>query len=183
MAPLQEPDSIEKIFVIDDHVGAAIAGLTADARVLIDNARIEAQSYRLLYDEVIPIELLTKRIGDIKQVYTQRAGVRPFGVSLLVAGVDDVPQLFMTDPSGAYWSYKAMAIGAGSNEARELLEKQYSPKLTVDESIMLSLNILKQIMKKELSNEYVEIAICHLDDKKFKILSDDEKEPFIKKVG
>ncbi|MGQ4915753.1 MAG: archaeal proteasome endopeptidase complex subunit alpha [Candidatus Asgardarchaeia archaeon] len=183
VAPLQEPDSIEKIFVIDDHVGAAIAGLTADARVLIDNARIEAQSYRLLYDEVIPIELLTKRIGDIKQVYTQRAGVRPFGVSLLVAGVDDVPQLFMTDPSGAYWSYKAMAIGAGSNEARELLEKQYSPKLTVDESIMLSLNILKQIMKKELSNEYVEIAICHLDDKKFKILSDDEKEPFIKKVG
>lgn len=183
VSPLQESDSIEKIFIIDEHVGAAIAGLTADARVLIDQARIEAQSYRLLYDEAISVELLTKRIGDLKQIYTQRAGVRPFGVSLLIAGVDNQPELFMTDPSGAYWSYKAMAIGAGSHEARELLEQKYSPEIDMEKAIMLSLEILKQILKRDLVKDFVEIAVCNVKEKKFRILSDEKKSPYINKIS
>ncbi|MEM4699491.1 MAG: archaeal proteasome endopeptidase complex subunit alpha, partial [Candidatus Nezhaarchaeales archaeon] len=115
--PLVDPSSMEKIWKIDEHVGVAYAGLASDGRVLIDRARVEAQINRLIYDEPIDIEMLTRRISDLKQLYTQHAGVRPFGVSFLIAGVDKTgPKLFMTEPSGAYAGYYATAIGAGSQQ-------------------------------------------------------------------
>ncbi|MCD6381324.1 MAG: archaeal proteasome endopeptidase complex subunit alpha [Candidatus Odinarchaeota archaeon] len=181
VSELQEPDSIEKIFIIDEHVGAALSGLTADARVLIDNARIEAQYHRLMYDEPISVELLTKKISDIKQIYTQRAGVRPFGVALLIAGFDEAPQLFLTDPSGSYWSYKAAAIGAGSNDARSILEEKYREDMNREDAIKLAMGILSKVSKSKLSPERIEIAFCEKMDKKFRILSMDEKEDYIKK--
>ena len=100
---LEEPGSIEKIFQIDDHIGCATSGLVADARALVDRARINAQMNKITYGEKIPVKTLVKYICDFKQIYTQYGGVRPFGVVLLIAGVDETrPCLFATDPSGAF---------------------------------------------------------------------------------
>ena len=126
--PLMEP--VDKIYQIDEHVGLVFSGLPSDARILIDRARLEAQINRLIYDEPISIESLTKAICDIKQIYTQHAGVRPFGVAFIIAGIDfNGPELFGTDPSGAYRKYYAHAIGSGEQTAREILEKEYKLSL------------------------------------------------------
>jgi proteasome alpha subunit len=180
---LQEPESVEKIFDIDVHVGAAIAGLTADARILIDNARVQSQINKLYYNEPISISMLTKKICDLKQLYTQHAGVRPFGVSLLIAGVDDSPKLFMTDPSGAFWGYKANAIGAGAQQVREYLEKEYDEKKSLDEIIVMALNALKKVIETELDTTKAEIAIIKTTDKKFERLSMAEMQKYIDKVN
>lgn len=181
---LQEPESVEKIFFVDTHTGAAIAGLTADARVLINQARIEAQVNRLTYDEAITVDTLTKKVCDLKQLYTQHAGVRPFGVSLLIAGADDNgSKLFMTDPSGAYWSYKAQAIGAGAQTVREFLEKEYGDTLKLDDCVMLSLNALKQVIEGKLDSTKVEIAVVRADERKFDKLSADTVQTYIEKLA
>ncbi|MEM1657844.1 MAG: archaeal proteasome endopeptidase complex subunit alpha [Candidatus Jordarchaeales archaeon] len=177
---LQDPESVEKIFVIDEHIGAAIAGLTADARVLVDQARVQAQVNKLTYDEPISVESLTKYIGDLKQVYTQHAGVRPFGVSFLIAGVDDGgPKLFMTDPSGTYWGYWATAIGAGSQKAKEILEKEYKKDINLEEGIKLALTALKAVLEGEFDATRVEIAIVDVKTRKFRKLSAEEVQKYI----
>ncbi len=179
---LQEPETVEKLFTIDEHVGAAIAGLTADARVLIDNARIQSQINRLYYNEAINLSVLTKRICDLKQLYTQHAGVRPFGVSLLIAGIDDSPKLFMTDPSGAFWGYRAQAIGAGAQTVREELEKEYDENKSMEEIIILALKALKKVIETELDPTKAEIAVIKTDTKKFERLSYSEMDSYIKKA-
>ncbi|RLF17385.1 MAG: proteasome endopeptidase complex, archaeal, alpha subunit, partial [Thermoprotei archaeon] len=155
--PLVDPSSMEKIWKIDEHVGVAYAGLASDGRVLIDRARVEAQINKLIYDEPIDVEILTRKISDLKQLYTQHAGVRPFGVSFLIAGVDKAgPKLFMTEPSGAYAGYYAVAIGAGSQQASEILEKNYREDMSLEDAIRLSLKSLGVAMEGGLSPEKVE---------------------------
>jgi proteasome alpha subunit len=180
---MQEPESVEKIFDIDSHVGAAIAGLTADARVLIDNARIQSQVNRLYYNEPISIATLTKKICDLKQLYTQHAGVRPFGVSLIIAGIDDAPRLFMTDPSGAYWGYLAAAIGSGSTVVKEELEKEYKEDQTLDEIIVMALKSLKKVIESELDTTKAEVAVIRTENKKFERLSSEEMQKYIDQVN
>ena len=111
---LQDPNFSQKIYAVDEHLGAAVVGISSDARILIDESRVYSQSNRLMYDEPIDVEIVTKRIGDVMQIYTQHAGVRPFGVSLIFGGVDKTgSKLYATDPIGSYRSYKALAIGIG----------------------------------------------------------------------
>ena len=130
---LMEPKSIEKIFKIDHHIGCATSGLVADARILVDQARVIAQVNKITYDENMGVEELVKRICDYKQNYTQYGGVRPFGTALLVAGVDELGEhLFETDPSGALVSYKAGSIGAGRNVVMEVFEEQYAEGMSND---------------------------------------------------
>jgi len=181
---LQEPDSIEKLFRIDNHIGCAIAGLTADARDLVNQARIQAQINLLTYDEPISVKRLTKKICDLKQKFTQNAGVRPFGVSLLIAGVDNIdgPSLFMTDPSGAYWGYYATAIGAGAQTVRENLEKKYRKDLNQDEAILLTLKCLKLVIEEELDSTKAEIAVIDSEDKLFRKLSEDKLNNYISQL-
>ena len=181
---LQEPESIEKIFKIDDHIGCSIAGLTADARVLVDHARIQSQINKLTYDEAIDVSMLTKKISDHLQLYTQHAGVRPFGVSLLIVGVnpDGTPKLFMTDPSGAFWGYLAQAIGSGAQTVREILEKEYKKGMKLDEAIQLALKALKEVIESDLDSTKVEIAIIKNDTKKFEKLSDDKLNGYIANI-
>ncbi len=175
---LIEPRSIEKIFQIDDHIGAVTSGLVADGRVLIDRARIEAQVHRLLYDEEIDIELLAKRICDYKQVYTQHGGVRPFGISLLIAGIsNNEPRLFETDPSGALLEYKATAIGIGRDTCMEIFEKEYRENMTRDEAILLGLKALDKVTDGKISETNVEIAI--IEPSGFKKLSQEEIKKYI----
>jgi proteasome alpha subunit len=181
---LVEEISIEKIFQVDEHIGAAASGLIADARVLIDHARIEAQINRLRYDEPINVRTLAKRIGDIKQLYTQHGGVRPFGVRLLIAGVGgDGPHLFETDPSGVVAAYRAHAIGGGEPTVREIIERKYNAEMSLNDAILLALEALRAVIEGELRADKVEMAVIPTKTKKFKKLAPDEVTKYIKQLG
>ncbi len=153
------PRSIEKVFTLDEHVGCATSGLVADARALVDRARVEAQMNRITYDEAIPVETLVKRVCDYKQVHTQFGGGRPFGTALLMAGVDDSgPRLFETDPSGALIEYHASAVGSGRQPAMEFLEKHYAHDLDLKGAIALGLKALHHATDGNLNADALEIA-------------------------
>ncbi|MHB9303034.1 archaeal proteasome endopeptidase complex subunit alpha [Thermofilum pendens] len=180
-SPLVE--GTEKIKKIDSHVGVAFAGLFGDARVLIDQARIYAQSHRLVYGEPIPIELLVKRICDIKQVYTQHGGVRPFGVAFLFAGVDRKgPHLIQTDPGGTYLRCKARAIGAGAQKALDLFVKEYHDDIKIEEATLLALRGLKEAMEDGFTPENIELARIDVYTKEFKIFSTEELAKLFEKL-
>ncbi len=165
--------SIEKIYQIDDHVAAATSGLVADARVLIDRARLEAQIYRVTYGEEISVELLAKKICDIKQAYTQHGGVRPFGVSLLIAGIDKGEgRLFETDPSGALIEYRATAIGSGRQIVMDLLEKEYREDLDLKEGLKLALLALYKV-NENIKAENIDACFVHIDGRVEKIKTED----------
>lgn len=180
---LLEADTIEKIYKIDEHICAATSGLVADARVLIDRARIEAQINRLTYDETITVKELAKRICDFKQQYTQYGGVRPFGVSLLIAGVDEVPKLYETDPSGALLEYKATAIGMGRNTVVEYFEKEYSPDMGFDEALILGLVAMGKAIESEISADNLEVGYVKVEDRQFRDMSAEELAPYVDKAN
>ncbi|MCS7140050.1 MAG: archaeal proteasome endopeptidase complex subunit alpha [Candidatus Nezhaarchaeota archaeon] len=182
ISPLVDPDTMEKIWKIDDHVGIAYAGLASDGRVLIDRARIEAQIHRMIYDEPIDIEVLTRRISDLKQLYTQHAGVRPFGVSFIIAGVDRAgPRLYMTEPSGAYAGYHAVVIGVGAQIATELLEKHYELGLNVEKGIFLALKCMEAVIEGGLQADKIEIAIAEVKRGRFDKLRPEDVRRLIEK--
>jgi proteasome alpha subunit len=146
---LQSPDFSWKIFQIDEHIGSATAGLNSDARVLVDNARVYAQTLRLTYDEEPLVEAVARRIGDIMQIYTQHAGVRPFGTALLIGGVDKTgSRLFYTEPSGLVLEYNAWAIGRGAEKVREIFEASYSKSMSLAEGVDLALRALVESVDK-----------------------------------
>lgn len=180
---LMEADTIEKIYKIDEHIGAATSGLVADARVLIERARIDAQINRLTFDEAISVKELARKICDFKQQFTQFGGVRPFGVSLLIAGVDEVPKLYETDPSGALLEYKATAIGIGRNVVMEFFEKEYRDNLNFDEALVLGLIAMGKAIEAELTLEGVEVGYVKTDEKKFKEMSPEELRTYIEKAN
>jgi proteasome alpha subunit len=183
ISPLIDPASMEKILKIDDHVGATFAGLSSDARILVDKARQEAQINRLLYDEAIDVEVLTKKVSEVKQIYTQHAGVRPFGVALLIAGVDKFgPRLFMTEPSGAYAGYYAVAIGAGSQPVTEFFEKNYDKAISIENAIPLALKALSTVMEGGLDPSRVEMAIIRKDTGKYELLPNEDLAKHIEKL-
>ncbi|HIE13985.1 TPA: archaeal proteasome endopeptidase complex subunit alpha [Candidatus Bathyarchaeota archaeon] len=180
---LQDPNFSQKIYEIDEHLGAAVVGLSSDARILIDQARIYTQSNRLLYDEPIDVEMAAKRIGDLKQLYTQHAGVRPFGVSILFGGVDKTGgRIYTTDPSGSYRAYKAVAIGIGRETVENILKKEYHEDLTLEESIKLAVKCLVKSLQARGEEPHVKIAVVPMATKKFRLLSGDEVQTYIKEV-
>ncbi|MGD1061249.1 MAG: archaeal proteasome endopeptidase complex subunit alpha [Methanomassiliicoccales archaeon] len=181
---LMEPKSIEKIFKIDGHIGCATSGLVADARILVDQARVIAQINKITYDEEMSVEELVKRVCDYKQNYTQYGGVRPFGTALLVAGVDDQGEhLFETDPSGALVSYKAGSIGAGRNAVMEVFEEEYAEGMDMAGAIVLGLKALKKATEEEkLNPKAVEIGVVKRGET-FRRLEEGEVGTFIDKVN
>jgi len=166
-SPLLDPASVEKIAEIDSHVGAAMSGLVADARTLVDHARVEAQNHTFTYDEPVGVEALTQAVCDLALSFgegqdgdSSKRMSRPFGVALLLAGYDDLegPQLFFSDPSGTFVRYKAKAIGAGSEGAQSNLSESYNENMTMEETEELALSTLKQVMEETISTENVELA-------------------------
>lgn len=177
VAKLQVTQTVRKIAQIDDHLCLAFAGLTADARVLINKARIEAQSHRLTLDEKPTVEYMTKYIAGVQQKYTQSGGVRPFGISTLIVGFDPLghPALFQTDPSGTYSAWKANAIGRNSKTVREYLEKNFAETSGKD-TIKLSLKALMEVV--EGSSKNIEVAVVE-KDAGLKFLSNDEVDELV----
>jgi len=177
---LMEIDSIDKLFKIDKHIGCAISGLHADSRVLVNYARVQAQSYRLTYDEPVRLNMLVKSIADLKQIYTQYGGIRPFGCSLFFIGYDsDGPQIYTTSPSGIYRSFKAYALGSGESTAREFIEKEYNPTFSLKEIKLLAIRAIKESVDDDLTEETIKIAHISSEDKKYKLLSKSEVESLL----
>ncbi|OYT27061.1 MAG: proteasome endopeptidase complex, archaeal, alpha subunit [Thermoprotei archaeon ex4572_64] len=182
LGPLIDLNSIEKIYMIDEHVGITPSGLLADARVLIEYARQEAQIHRLIYDEPIDVELLTRRISDLKQIYTQHGGVRPFGAALIIGGVDrHGPKLFQTDPGGIYFGYYATAIGSGASTIMDFLEKNYRYDIALEEGIKLALKALSLVIE-ALEPDRVEIAAIDSKTRRYRKLSPDEVKLIIDEI-
>ncbi|HJH57617.1 MAG TPA: archaeal proteasome endopeptidase complex subunit alpha [Euryarchaeota archaeon] len=179
---LLEPRSTEKIHEIDDFIGCATSGLVADARILVDEARKNAQVHRVNYGENIGVEMLVKKVCDYKQNFTQYGGVRPFGTALLVAGTDDLgAHLFETDPSGALVAYKATGIGSGRPTVMEMFEKEYKDDMTFDEAASLGLRALAAAIEDTPKAESVEIGVAEVG-KKFRRLSEEEVSALIEKM-
>lgn len=165
---LLKGESIEKIFKIDEHIGVATSGLVADARRLVDHARITAQEEKLTFNNPIDIQTLTQNLCDLKQAYTQFGGARPFGASLLITGVDDFgAKLFETDPSGAYNELYAAAIGGGKADSEVFLEKEYKHGMNLDEAVLLALKTLKRVGDKKICKETIDIYYITTKNKKY----------------
>ena len=163
------PESVEKIWQIDENIGASASGILSDARVLIDRAQLKAQQNRVTYDSEIDTLTIVKDICDLKQICTQSGGLRPFGVSILVAGIDDrTPKLFETDPIGIYFQYKATAIGEGEIEVEEILHSEYKPEITIDDGLKLSLKALKKVLGENFNAERIDAAYITIAEKKFR---------------
>ena len=174
-SPLIERDSIEKIHEIDSHVGVASAGHVADARQLIDVARRQAQVNRLRYDEPASVESLTKEITDYIQQYTQTGGARPFGVALLVAGIEDgEPRLFETDPSGTPYEWQAVAIGGSREDIQSFLEDEYAEGMDLEGGIELALRALASVNEDGLDATGVDIATIDVESEQFEKLAEDD---------
>lgn len=172
---LQTPGETQKIFQVDDHLGVAAAGYIPDARVQVDQARVAAQSNKLVYDEPVDVETVAKKLSDMSQQYTQYAGVRPFGVSLIIAGVDSGgPQLFLTDPSGTYVGYYAIAIGAGSDQVAEYLEQRYKEEISVDDALTLAVESIYLVSEDKVGTRHIKMAIIPTDSKQMRRLGDEE---------
>lgn len=181
-SPLMEPKSVEKIAEVDSHIGAAMSGLVADARTLVDHARVEAQMHRFHYDEPIGVEALTQAVCDLALAFgegqdgdSSKRMSRPFGVALLLAGHDEQygPQLYFSDPSGTFVRYKAKAIGAGSEGAQSNLTESYGEDMTLEEAETLALGTLKQVMEEQISTDNVELARV-TPKEGYKIATEDE---------
>ena len=180
---LMDADSIDKLFQVDNHIGVAISGLHADARALINHARVQAQSFRLTYDEPVRLNMLTKAIADLKQQYTQFGGVRPWGCALFFIGIDaSGTQIYTTSPSGIYRSFKAYAIGTGEASAREYLTENYKMDMSFEELINLALNALKDSIDEDATKENIRLAYIKGVDRQFHMCNKDEIEEFLAKL-
>ncbi|MBI4980853.1 archaeal proteasome endopeptidase complex subunit alpha [Candidatus Woesearchaeota archaeon] len=180
-SPLLVPEAVEKMFKVDDHIAATASGIISDARVLIDRAQLKAQQHSVTYDSKIDVLSIVKDMCDLKQICTQSAGLRPFGVSLLVGGVeeDGTIRLFLTEPYGLYFQYKAAVIGEGDAEIEPILQKRYRANMAIEEGIKLGLSLLKEFLKDDFSLDRVDVAYVDAKERRYTKLNGDE----LKKYG
>jgi len=163
---LEKDSSSEKVGILNDNMICAVAGITADANILMNHARSDAQRYLYMYNEDIPCEQLVRKLCDLKQGYTQYGGLRPFGVSFIFAGYDHLHgfQLYQSNPSGNYSGWKATTIGANSASAQSLLKQDYKEDCTLAEASGLACKVLSKTMDSEtLSSERLEFATITRD--------------------
>ena len=156
---LQTPRTVRKLLPVDDHIIAAFSGLAADARVLVNRARLESQSHRLTVEDAPTVEHVARYVAGIQQKYTQRGGARPFGVSMLLAGIDphdQQPRLWMTDPAGLYTEWRAAAVGRSHKVVQTYLEKHWKEAMSREEGVKLALRALLEVV--QLGAGYVEVV-------------------------
>ncbi len=178
---LQAAGITQKIFQVDDHIGVAAAGYIPDARTQVDDARSFSQSHRLIYDMQVDVETVAKHLADKCHQYTQYSGVRPFGVSLIISGVDQRGNLiYVTDPSGTYVSYAAVAIGAGSEDVNAFLEKNYKDGMSIDEASALAIAAIDLKSEQKDGMKHIKMAKITTDKKVIEKISDADLERYSK---
>lgn len=168
-----EPAKSEKLVEIDRHCGCAMSGIVGDARILVDHARVEAQNHRFNYSEPMTIEQITEAVSDLAinfgegyEGQKRKPMARPYGVALLIAGVDERgPQLYQTDPSGTFLQWQARAIGSGGETAMTYIKEQYHSNMTLVEAERMVVTVLKSVMEEKISRENVELSVVRTDTK------------------
>lgn len=181
---LNDDRSISKIEPISKNVGMVYSGMGPDYRLLVKYARKLTQQYITQYDDSIPTVQLVRRVADVMQEYTQSGGVRPFGVSLLIAGWDEddnVPYLYQCDPSGAYFAWKATAIGKNHINGKTFLEKRYSEKLELEDAIHTAILTLKESFEGQMTEDNIEIGVCNKDG--FRKLTPSEVKDYLATIN
>ena len=178
---LMVPKSVEKIFKIDDHIIATAAGIISDARVLIDRSQVKAQQHKVTYDTEIDVLSIVKDICQLKQLCTQSAGLRPFGVSLLITGIDESgAKLYQTDPTGIFFEYKAIAIGEYESEIEEVLHKEYKETMTIEDALKVVIKALAKLIDKDFNTDRIDAAFIKNQDRKIVNLSSDDLKKYLK---
>jgi len=182
-SPLVDYKSNSKVHQITQNIGLTYAGIGADARVLIRKGRKKAQEYEVIYHEPIPVQQLANEVAAVMQEFTQSGGVRPFGVSVLIAGHDhNGYQLFQVDPSGVCFRWKAGAIGKNMNAAKGFLEKRYNAEVDIEDAIHTAILVLKDSFDGELTEKNFEIGVVKDSDGSFRALEEGELKDYLKEV-
>ena len=163
------PEGVEKIYQVDEHIGATATGYLMDGRVLIEKAQLIAQQHRVTFDNPIDAKSMVKEICNVKQAFTQYGGARPFGVSILFAGVDEDGGviLFETEPTGMFFQYMATVIGEGETEIKAILDKEYREGMSIDEGINLAISAMKRVLGKDFDIKRIDCAYVGKNDPKF----------------
>ncbi|KAK4392810.1 Proteasome subunit alpha type-2-A [Sesamum angolense] len=179
---LVDETSVQKIQILTPNIGVVYSGMGPDSRVLVRKSRKQAEQYYRLYKEPIPVTQLVRETATVMQEFTQSGGVRPFGVSLLVAGYDDKgPQLYQVDPSGSYFSWKASAMGKNVSNAKTFLEKRYTEDMELDDAVHTAILTLKEGFEGQISGKNIEIGVIG-NDKIFRVLTSSEIEDYLQEV-
>jgi 20S proteasome subunit alpha 2 len=186
LPPLMDDTSIQKISLLTDNIGVVYAGMGPDSRVLVRKGRKIAQQYFRTYHAPIPVNQIVRELAAIMQEFTQSGGVRPFGVSLLIAGYDEVAgaQLYQVDPSGSYWAWKASAIGKGMVNARTFLEKRYKEDVGLEDAIHTAILTLKEGFEGEMTENNIELSVVQVLEGKpvFRVLTPAEVKDYLGEV-
>eukprot|EP00049_Salpingoeca_infusionum_P017816 m.354475 g.354475 ORF g.354475 m.354475 type:complete len:293 (-) comp17031_c0_seq1:205-1083(-) len=182
---LDTVSAAEKIFKLDEHIACGVAGITADANILVNYLRLSAQRHTLSFQEPIPVEQLVTLVCDMKQAYTQYGGMRPFGASLLFIGHDEHHnfQLYQSDPSGNFGAWKATCIGSNSQAAESILKTDYQEDCTLNDAMLLAVKVLNKTMDStKLSSDKLEFATMTLKDGKpcYQILPAEQVDALLK---
>ena len=176
---LQTRNITQKIFQVDYHIGVAAAGYIPDARVQVDNARFFSQGNRMTYDESVEVATVAKHLADNSHQLTQYGGVRPNGVSLIIAGIDQKGEsIYVTDPSGTYVQYAAIAIGAGSEEVNEFLEKHYNSEMNLEDAAALAIAAINLKAEQKEGINHIKMAKITTENKTFEKVSESELQNY-----
>lgn len=177
------PESVEKIFKIDEHIATTASGILSDARILVERAQVKAQQHAVTYDSSIDVVSVVKDLANLKQLCTQSGGLRPFGVSLLVGGIEeDVPELYVTDPTGIYFRYKAAVIGEGESEVEEILSNEYHEEITIEEALKLTVKALHAVIGDELNVDRLDCVYISTEEKKYRTMETDKLQKVLDEV-
>ncbi|KAM5245735.1 proteasome subunit alpha type-7 isoform 3-T3 [Ctenodactylus gundi] len=176
-------EAVKKGSTAVSRAGACVGRLTADARIVINRARVECQSHRLTVEDPVTVEYITRYIASLKQRYTQSNGRRPFGISALIVGFDfdGTPRLYQTDPSGTYHAWKANAIGRGAKSVREFLEKNYTDEAIETDDLTIKLVIKALLEVVQSGGKNIELAVMKRDQP-LKILNPEEIEKYVAEI-
>ncbi|WP_299293005.1 archaeal proteasome endopeptidase complex subunit alpha [Nitrosopumilus sp.] len=181
---LQSTDVTQKIFQVDYHIGVAAAGYIPDARVQVDNARFFSQGNRMTYDESVEVATVAKHLADQAHQFTQYGGVRPNGVSMIIAGIDQKGEsIYVTDPSGTYVQFAAIAIGAGSDDVNEFLEKNYKDDLSLEDAASLAIAAINLKAEKKDGVSDIKMAKISTESKVFEKVSEADLQKYSQNVS
>jgi proteasome alpha subunit len=175
------PKSANKIYEIDSHIISSVAGILSDARVLIERAQVLAQQNRVTYDSPIEPELVIKDLANVKQQFSQYGGARPFGVSLMIAGINNKkPELYSSDVTGNYVAYYATAIGESDDKIKDKLREKYRQDLTIKKGVKIAMDIFKEMEEKKFNWNRFELVYIKSEDGELKRFYGEELQEFVK---